>query len=54
MILFNDSGNKVKGFKDLASMGVEHFEIVFRAHEHENVGDILSVLAHFLRLVKDE
>jgi DNA-binding transcriptional ArsR family regulator len=44
----------VKSFKDLDSMGVSHFGDLFKALEHENIGEMLSILDHFLRLVEVE
>jgi hypothetical protein len=49
--LEDSHGTKKKGFDELADLGVAHFKTLFAKNKNEKVGDMLELLAMFLRMV---
>jgi hypothetical protein len=52
--LSNREGEKVQGFQELAELGVQYFNDIFREPERENIGEIIRVVAYFPRMVDEE
>jgi hypothetical protein len=52
--LCDAEGTKVRGFSDLASLGVKHFQILFQAQAHHNMDVVLRLLLYFPKLVDEE
>jgi hypothetical protein len=50
----NTEGNKVRGFKELADLGIQHFKGIFEEPTSANIGEILRVISLFPRLVNEE
>jgi len=50
----DDWGSKVRVSTDLFSLGVNHFESIFKEHEHVNMGKVLQQISFFPHLVDDE
>lgn len=44
-------GNEVRGFKQLACLEVKHFLVIFKDPDRTNIGEILKVVANYLRMV---
>jgi hypothetical protein len=52
--LVDEVGNKVKGFKNIANFGINHFGNLFMELEHEDIGFMLKVLENFPIFVEDD
>jgi len=52
--LTNNNGNKVRGFKDLVDLRVEHFKDIYKELGRATIGETVRVISYFPRMTKNE